>query len=141
MPVPPAKPKRAAVIVLSCLVAVFVLAAGAFAALYITKNNAYHQQVNTVAARDKTVADQKSQIDGLTTQLKTTQDQLTNAQQQATGSQNQVNELTHEKQVISQCINLLDQANTAAANGDRTTANKLLAQADPICTEADGYLN
>jgi len=57
------------------------------------------------------------------------------------GTQNQVNELNHEKQVISQCLDLLGQANDAAAKGDRTNANKLAAQAAPICDEADTYLN
>jgi hypothetical protein len=141
MPGAPAKPRRTAVIVLSCLMVLFLVAAGVLGALYYTKNNAYQQQVKTVAARDSTVDGQKKQIDDLKAQLKSTQDQLTDANQKATGTQNQVNELNHEKQVISQCLDLLGQVADAADRGDRTTANKLAAQADPICAEADTYLN
>jgi cell division protein FtsB len=142
-PVPPApaKPRRAAVIVLASLMVLFLVAAGVLAGLYITKSSAYQQQVKTVAARDSTVDSQKKQISDLQQQLKTTQDQLTDANQKATGTQNQVTELTHEKQVISQCLDLLGQAADAANRGDRSTANKLAAQADPVCKEADRYLN
>jgi len=137
----PPKPRRTAVIVLSCLLVLFVVAAGVLGGLYYTKNNAYRQQVKTVAARDTTVSDQKKQIDDLKAQLKSTQDQLTDANQKASGTQNQVNELNHEKQIISQCLDLLGQAEDAAAKGDRTNADKLAAQAAPICDEADTYLN
>jgi hypothetical protein len=141
VPAASARPRRTAVIVLASLMALFLVAAGVLGGLYITKNNAYQQQVRTVAARNATVDSQKKQIDDLQQQLKSTQDKLTDATQKATGTQNQVDELTHEKQVISQCLDLLGQAAAAANRGDRSTANKLAAQADPVCNEADKYLN
>jgi uncharacterized protein HemX len=137
----PAKPRRTAVIVLASLMVLFLIAAGVLGGLYFTKSNAYNQQVKTVAARDTTVSDQKKQITDLQQQLKSTEDKLTDATQKASGTQNQVDELNHEKQVISQCLDLLGQAGDAAQRGDRTNANKLFAQADPVCKEADKYLS
>ncbi len=137
----PAKPRRTAVLVLSILMVVFLLAAGALGGLYVAKASAYQRQARTLSASNAKVDTQKNQLDSLQQQLKSTQDKLTDETQKATGVQNQVDELTHEKQVISQCLDLLGQADAAAAKGDRTTANKLLAQAQQPCDEANRYLN
>jgi peptidoglycan hydrolase CwlO-like protein len=127
--------------ILAGLVVLFVIATGVLAGLFVTKNSAYNKQSATLRARNATVASQTKQLGIDKDQLKSLQDQLEDANQKATGTQNQVDELNHEKQVISQCLDLSGQAVDAAGRGDRTTANKLLAQAEPICDEADKYLN
>jgi hypothetical protein len=138
-PVPPRRGR--AVPVLASLATVLLIAAGVLAALYVTKDSAYRKQVNTVKDRDTTISTQNSKIADLEGQLKTTQDKLKDETQKADGSQNQVTELTHEKQVISQCISLLGQVDAAVNKGDRATAQRLLTQSGPICDEAQRYLN
>jgi hypothetical protein len=137
----PAAGRGKAVPVFAGLAALFLIVAVVLGALFVTKNSAYNKQSNTLKARNTTISNQNRQheIDG--DQLKSLQSQLDDETQKASGSQNQVTELTHEKQIISQCLDLSGQAVDAAERGDKTTANKLIAQADPICNEAEGYLD
>jgi uncharacterized protein HemX len=139
-PFPPPRRSRT-VPILAAVAALLFIAAAAFGGLYFAKSGDYNRKVDTLKARDATVASQQKQLTDLQAQLKTTQDQLNDANQRATGSQNQVNELTHEKQVISQCIALLGQAADAADAGNTSQAQALAKQADPICNEADKYLD
>jgi uncharacterized protein HemX len=136
---PPA-PRSRTVPLLAALVVVFFVATAVFSALFITKSGAYNKKVSTLKNRDTAISSQQNQLKDLKQQLQSTQDQLKDETQKATGTQNQVDELNHEKQVISQCLNLLGQAADAANAGDKTTANNLLNQANPICAEADKYL-
>jgi uncharacterized protein HemX len=128
-------------VLLAALAALFLLGTAAFGVLYLAKNSAYDKQVQTVKARDTTIANQQGQIGDLRKQLTSAQNQLNQANQNATGAQNQVKELTREKQVISTCLSLLGDASDAADAGDRTTYNSKMAKAKPVCDEADGYLN
>jgi hypothetical protein len=138
----PVPPKRGRTVpVLAGLAALFFVGTVLFAGLFFAKNSGYHKQVSTVAARNATITAQSSQLDQLKTQLKTTQDELTDETQKASGTQNQVDELNHEKQVISNCIDLQNQAVEAYLDGDKTKSNSLSKQADTACTEASKYLD
>lgn len=123
---------------LAILSVVFFLAAALATTLYVTKNNAYNSKVRSSNAQ---ISDDQSRIKDLQTQLQSAKDELSTLQQQQRGTQDQLDEITKEKQVISQCLNLLAQAGAASQAGDRTRANQLATQADQVCSEAEKYLD
>jgi outer membrane murein-binding lipoprotein Lpp len=132
---------RGAMITLTILTVVFFLASAVLTGLYVTKSGAYDTKVNQLKSRDTQIASLNSQITDLNGKVKAAQDQLDAANQKQTGTQNQLDEVTKEKQVISNCLTLLVEALTAANAGDATTAKAKADAAQAPCTEAQKYLN
>ena len=136
------KPKRGAIVpILAALTVLFFLATAVLTGLYITKNGAFDKKVADLKARDTTISSQDGQIKDLQTKLQAAKDQLDAAGQKQSGTQSQLDETIKEKQVIGNCLTLLTEALTAAANGDRATMDAKFKQADQPCTEAGKYLN
>ncbi|HEX6500834.1 MAG TPA: hypothetical protein VF054_17665 [Micromonosporaceae bacterium] len=133
--------RRPVVPVLAALSALFFLATAVLTGLYLSKSSDYTRTKAKVAAQQKTISDQNTKIDNLNSDLQSTKDQLTKTQQDLTGTKNTADELQHEKDVISNCLNLLGEAGAAAERGDRTTYNAKMKEADKVCDEADKYLN
>jgi uncharacterized protein HemX len=136
---PPATPAKRgpAVLVLAIVAAVLFLATALSTTLYITKNNAYNKKVSSSNAQ---IADDQKRIKDLQTQLQSAQDELSTAQQQQRGTQDQLDEITKEKQTITDCLRLLAQAGQAQ-QAHAANASQLANQADAKCTEAEKYLD
>ena len=133
----PARKGRSALI-FGIIAALLFVSTGVFAGLYVVKSGDYTKKVN--AAKTQQAADQ-SQISDLRTQLKAANDKYDELSQRQSGTQNQLDEITKEKQTISKCLNLLYEAASAAAAGDKTKYNSLLPQMNAACDEANKYLN
>lgn len=88
---------------------------------------------DTVAARD-------GEIDQLSDELQQTQDELSDAQTALEGTENQVDVLEEEKNTIRECLVLVSEASAAIDAGDTARAESILADAEPICDEADRAL-
>ena len=130
-----------AVPLLAGLAALFFLVAVVFVTLYVTKSGAYSHQVTLVSQRDKSITDDLQQIDSLKQQLQSTKDQLNDAQQQQSGTQNQLDEVTKEKQVISNCLNLYNKVVEALINNDKNTFNSTFPTMKTACDEASRYVS
>jgi hypothetical protein len=138
----PAPPRRSpAMLVLAGLTALFFLIAVVFTTLYITKSGSYNRQVSLVSQRNKTISDGTAQINDLKSQLQSTKDQLNDAQQRQSGTQNQLDEITKEKQVIANCLNLYQKVVTALLNNDKTTFNANFNTMKTACDEAAKYVS
>ncbi len=136
------KPKRGmAVPLFAGLTALFFIAAAVFGGLYFAKSGAYDKKVSDLKARDSKISTQTGQIDDLNKQVSSLKDQLDQAAQKQSGTQSQLDEQTKEKQVISNCLSLLEQALTFAANGDSNNAKATADKAQQPCDEASKYIS
>ena len=136
------KPKRGiAVPLFAGLTALFFIAAAVLGGLYFAKSGAYDKKVSDLKARDAKISAQSGQIDDLTKQVTTLRDQLDQAAQKQSGTQSQLDEQTKEKQVISNCLSLLEQALSFAANGDKANATATADKAQQPCDEASKYIS
>jgi len=136
------KPKRSmAVPIFAALTALFFIAAAVMTGLYFAKSGAYDKKVADLKARDTKISSQDGQIGDLNKQIQTIKDQLDAAGQKQTGTQSQLDEVTKEKQVIGNCLSLLEQALTFAANGDKANATATADKAQQPCNEASKYIS
>jgi hypothetical protein len=139
----PATPPRRgpALVVLAALTAFFFLVSVVFTTLYVTKSSAYNRQVRLVSQRDRTISDEMTQINDLKQQLQSTKDQLNDEQQRQSGTQGQLDEMTKEKQVIANCLNLYQKVVNALLNNDKTTFNANFNTMKSACDEAAKYVD
>ncbi len=136
------KPKRGlAVPLLAALTVLFFLVSAVMTGLFITKNGDYDKKVSEVKVRDTTISSLNSQLTDLKTQLQAAKDQIDASTQKQTGTQNELDEVRKEKQVVSNCLSLLEQAIVAANKGDKATVDSTVQQAQQPCDEAQRYLN
>jgi hypothetical protein len=136
------KPKRGALVpILAALTALFFIAAAVMTGLYVSKTGAYDRKVSDLKARDTKISAQSGQIDDLNKQISTMKDQLDQAAQKQSGTQSQLDEQTKEKQVISNCLSLLEQALVYAGKGDQANAQATAKKADQPCEEASKYID
>jgi uncharacterized protein HemX len=143
----PARPgggRKTAVVILSVVTGLLLVGGGVMTFLWLS----------TASELDDTRADLTSRIDELTTtvgardgeidqlggDLQETQDALTDAETQLEGTENMVDQLEENQDTIRNCILLLGEANTALEDGDEDAAEDFLAEAEPICDEADRIL-
>jgi chromosome segregation ATPase len=129
-----------AVPIFASLTALFFILAAVMGGLYIAKSGAYDKKVADVKSRNTKISSQDSQIDGLNKQISSLKDQLDSAGQKQSGTQSQLDEVTKEKQVIGNCLSLLEQALTFAANGDKANATATANKAQQPCDEAGKYI-
>jgi hypothetical protein len=117
---------------------VFLLATAVVAVLNITKSGDYNDSKDAAAAKEAQLSGdlKKTQDD-----LKKAQDDLAASKRDLTGAQGQADELKRQKSVISQCIRLLVEAGQASTAGNAALAAQKQAEAEPICNEADRYLD
>jgi uncharacterized ion transporter superfamily protein YfcC len=137
---PPAK-RGIALPLFAGLTVLFFLVSAVMTGLYVTKSGAYDRKVADVKAKNTTIAARDSQVSDLQKQLQGLKDQLDAAGQKQSGTQGQLDEITREKQVISNCLTLLLEALDAASKGDKATATAKANAADAPCTESQKYLN
>jgi hypothetical protein len=138
----PPKPKRSPVTaILAALTVLFFLVSAVMTALFITKSGDYDKKVSELKVRDTTISSLNSQLTDLKTQLQAAKDQLDASTQKQTGTQNELDEVKKEKQVVSNCLSLLEQAIVAANKGDKATVDSTVQQAQQPCDEAQKYLN
>jgi flagellar basal body-associated protein FliL len=132
--------RRPRVIVLVCLLVVFVVATAVMTALFVAKSGDYTRARRTVAARSSNLQAERAHNQQLSSDLQSTRDELDKVKQDLEGIQKQADELRHEKQVITDCVNLLAQASDAQHSGDPAGAQAKLRQARAVCVEAQRYL-
>jgi hypothetical protein len=137
---PPAK-RGIAMPLFAGLTVLFFLVSAVMTGLYVTKSGAYDRKVADVKAKNTTISARDGQISDLQHQLQGLKDQLDAAGQKQSGTQGQLDEITREKQVISNCLTLLLEALDAASKGDKATATAKANAADAPCTESQKYLN
>jgi hypothetical protein len=138
----PPKPKRGpAIPVLAGLTVLFFLVSAVMTGLFVTKSGDYDKKVTDVKTRDATISSLNGQLTDLKTQLQSTKDQLDAATQKQSGTQTQLDEVTKEKQVISNCLTLLEEAIVAASNGDQATARAKAQAAQQPCDESEKYIS
>jgi hypothetical protein len=133
MPAPVVPPPRRApwLPIVASAAAFFLLVSAIMTVLFITRNSAYNQHKRIAAEQQQTLQDD----------LKKVEAERDAAKRDLGGAQGQADELTRQKQVISNCLNLLAEAGAAARNGDQATSDAKAKEADPICQEAFRYLN
>ncbi|HET6213022.1 MAG TPA: hypothetical protein VFE14_09135 [Micromonosporaceae bacterium] len=145
---PPAGPPRRGrgwIITLSILLALFLLATGVLTTLYVTKSGEYAKTKKDLTAqvsdRDTKLAAQGIELEQAKKDMQTTKDELADAKQALTGTQNTADELKRQKAVISKCLNLLGEGSQLADEGKTSAARAKFKEAEPVCDEADKYLD
>jgi Skp family chaperone for outer membrane proteins len=132
---PAAKPGRLAVILLSVLSGLLVLALiGMTTLFFVNAGNAKKKQDSLTAQladRDKELADTKSQLQAKVADL-------SKLQQDLDGSKAATAEQTKEKEAVAKCLNLI-----YSALGARTASefSKKMKAAEKPCDEADKYVD
>lgn len=126
--------------ILAATTAVFLIVAVTMTVLFVNKNGQYNTEKSLASDRKTTITKQSKQIDKLQSQLSDTKDKLSQAKQDLTGAHNQNKDLTEEKNTIAKCLDLLERALNAAANGQTSKENSLLNQLDEPCNKAQAYL-
>ena len=143
MAAPPRK-GRAGTIVLSIVTVFLLLGAGALGALFMSTSNKLDRTEKTLTAqvseRDTKIGSQDDQIEQLRKDLQASKDELAETKQTLTGTQNNAEEIKRQKGVIVKCLNLLAEASMLADQGKTSQARAKLAEANPVCDEADRYL-
>jgi hypothetical protein len=135
MVAPVAPPDRSPWLSIVASAAAFLLLVSAImTVLFVTRNVAYQEHKRTAQTLD-------SENRKLREDLKKAETERDLAKRDLGGAQGQADELTRQKQVISNCLNLLAEAGTAARNGDQPTSDAKSKEAEPICQEAFRYLN
>jgi hypothetical protein len=129
----PSRKRGLAVPILAALTVLLLIVASALTTLYVSKNSELGRAKHTISQRE-------SDLSAKNAELEKVQRDYEKAKTDLGGSQSQTEELTHEKQVISKCLNLLAEGGLAAQKGDRATATKKQNEAEPVCREADRYL-
>jgi hypothetical protein len=142
VPVGPTPPRRSmAVPILASLAVVCLLAASILGVLYATKTGDYNDQKKVSAERQATIDQTTQDLDKTKADLQKSQDDLAATKRDLGGAQGQADELKRQKAVISKCINLLVEAGRLSAAGNAAGANAKQAEAQPVCAEADRYLD
>jgi hypothetical protein len=127
--------------IFASLAVVFLLAAAILTVLFVTKNGDYNDQKKVAAQRQENINTLQADLDKTKADLQKAQDDLAATKRDLGGAQGQADELKRQKAVISRCINLLFEANQADAAGNSGLATAKRAEAQPVCTEADKYLD
>ena len=141
-PTGPAPARRSpATAIFASLMVVFLLATAILTVLFVTKNGDYNDQKKVSAQRQENINGLQSDLDKTKADLQKAQDDLAATKRDLGGAQGQADELKRQKAVISKCINLLVEASRAAAAGNAALANAKEAEAQPVCAEADRYLD
>jgi hypothetical protein len=130
-----------AMAIFASLMVVFLLATAILTVLYVTKNGDYNDQKKVSAQRQDNINALQSDLDKTKADLQKAADDLAATKRDLGGAQGQADELKRQKSVISRCINLLVEASQAAAAGNAGLANAKEAEAQPVCAEADKYLD
>jgi hypothetical protein len=129
----PTRKRGLAVPILAALAVLLLIATSAITTLYVSKNSELRRANHTISQRESDLSAKNAELEKM-------RHDYEKAKTDLSGSQNQIEELTHEKQVISKCLNLLAEVGQAAQKGDRATATKKQNEAEPVCREADRYL-
>jgi peptidoglycan hydrolase CwlO-like protein len=137
----PPRRGRGALITFAVLTVVLFLASAVLTGLYVTKSGAYDKKVTDLKGRDTTISSLNGQVDDLKKQLQAANDKLDQANQKQTGTQNELDQVTKEKNVISNCLTLLSEAINAASVGNQALAKSKADAAQAPCDEADKYLH
>jgi Skp family chaperone for outer membrane proteins len=134
-PVKTAKPGRLAVILLSVLSGLLVLAlVGVTTLFFVNAGNARKKQ----DALTSQLADRDKQLTDLQKQLETKAADLTKLQQDLDGSKAATAEQTKEKEAVAKCLDLIYDVLAASTVSE---FNKRLKAADKPCDEADKYVD
>lgn len=143
---PPSAARRRAnaVLVLAIVAGLLFALSGVMTGLFVAKagelTDTKREFTGQVADRDTTIAANNSEIERLKRDLEAANDKIADIEQDLTGTKNDRDELARQKQVISNCLNLLGEAGAAANAGDRAAYEKAMKKAGPVCDEADKYL-
>jgi hypothetical protein len=143
--VPPAgRPSRAPLIIVSVVAGLLLVVGGVMTYLWVSTASELDDTrvdlTGQVEELNTTVGARDGEIDRLNDELQQTQDELSDAQTALEGTENQVDVLEEEKDTIRQCLVLFGEANAAIEAGDDAAAEAILAEAEPICEEADRAL-
>lgn len=132
---------RGVTIVLAITTALFFILSIAMAGMFMVTRGDLEDSKNTISSRNNTISDNNTKISDLDSRVQTLEDELEQTQTDLTGSENQADELKRQKQVISDCLTLLAESSVAAEAGDTVTAQSKSDEADPVCEEAEEYLD
>lgn len=137
--------RRGRGLLVATILAVFLfLAAGAMTGLYLVQTGELDETKKKLTAqiseRDTKITEQTGEIDKLKKDVQATKDEVEKVKQDLSGTQNTAEELKRQKAVISRCLNLLAEANHLADQGQTAQARAKLNEANPVCDEADRYL-
>ncbi|GAA4246597.1 hypothetical protein GCM10022255_018480 [Dactylosporangium darangshiense] len=132
----PPKKRGVAVPLLASLLAVAVIAAGVFVGLWVDKSNKLDSSEARSNERQVALDKSNKDLEQTRTDLKAKTDELTKAQQDLRGTQADSTEAKRQRDVIGTCLRLLLEASQAASNGDKTTTQNKLNEADKPCSEA-----
>lgn len=131
-------------VIVSVVAGLLLVVGGVMTALWVSTASELDQtradltgQVNEL---NDTVADRDGEIDRLSDELQQTQDELSDAQTALEGTENQVDVLEEEKDTIRECLLMFGEAAAASDAGNEAEANAIIAEAEPICEEADRAL-
>jgi septal ring factor EnvC (AmiA/AmiB activator) len=137
VPAPPQpRRSRAAVVVLSILVAVFVLAAGVLGTLLVVRN----KQANDLDAK---VTQMNTQLTAAKAKSEQLQKDLDTSKRDLDDAKGQLDEVTAQKQVVTDCINAVaDFFDALDAAQGQNTAFVQAKEADMTkkCAAADKYI-
>jgi outer membrane murein-binding lipoprotein Lpp len=140
-PSQPGQRKSPATAIFASLMVLFLLATAVLAVLYGTRTGDYNDEKKTVAARDTEITGLKADVEKLKADVKRVEGERDTAKRDLGGAQGQADELKRQKQVISNCINLLVEAGQAESAGNAALAQQKNAEADKVCDEAFRYLD
>jgi hypothetical protein len=127
--------------IFASLAVVFLLATAILAVLFVTKSGDYNDQKKVATQRQENINALQADLDKTKADLQKAQDDLAATKRDLGGAQGQADELKRQKAVISRCINLLFEAGQADAAGNSGLASAKRAEAQPVCNEADKYLD
>jgi septal ring factor EnvC (AmiA/AmiB activator) len=142
---PPAKPRRSVgLVITSVLAALLLVVSGVMGYLWWDTSNELDQTRSDLNAQidelNATVDARDGEIDRLSDELEETQDALADAEIELEGTSNMVDSLEEDKDIIRECILLLNEVYVAIEDGDLDRAERLDREAEDVCAEADRAL-
>lgn len=133
--------KGRTVLVLALVAALLFVVGGVMSGLFVAKSSELNRTERELRAqvsdRDTKIDAHTKEIDRLKRELEVANDKIGAVQQDLTGTKNDRDELERQKQVISNCFDLLGKAATATT---RSAYEKAMKEADKVCDEAENYL-
>lgn len=142
---PGAAPRRGrrgpATAILGSLAVLFLLATAVLAVLFLGKSGDYDEQKRTATQRQETIDTLNKDVSKLKDDVKRIEGERDNAKRDLGGAQGQADELKRQKQVISRCLTLAAEVGDAAEKGDNAAFQAKRKEAEPVCAEADKYLD